>query len=102
MSKVIVIEFVSIDGVTARPPKPAAAGMTLVMADCDGTTGGTWPDGATGVLMRGARSAHGQHRGGGGYTLPRYVCSPLHGVMNASLIALGLLLAGGVLLTARC
>lgn len=34
--------------------------------------------------------------------LPRYVCSPLHGVMNASVITLGLLLAGGVLLTARC
>jgi hypothetical membrane protein len=34
--------------------------------------------------------------------LPRYVCSPLHQVMNASVITLGLLLAGGVLLTACC
>ena len=37
-----------------------------------------------------------------GYPLPRYVCSPLDGVMNASVIALGVLLAGGVLLTASC
>ena len=41
-------------------------------------------------------------RTGSGYPLPRYVCSPLHGVMNASVIALGVLLAGGVLLTAPC
>ena len=41
-------------------------------------------------------------RTGTGYPLPRYVCSPLHGVMNASVVALGVLLAGGVLLTARC
>jgi hypothetical membrane protein len=34
--------------------------------------------------------------------LPRYVCSPLHEVMNASVITLGLLLAGAVLLTACC
>jgi hypothetical protein len=30
--------------------------------------------------------------------LPRYVCSPLHEVMNASVITLEVLLAGGVLL----
>jgi len=41
-------------------------------------------------------------RTGSGYPLPRYVCSPLHQVMNVSLVALGVLLAGGVLLTARC
>jgi hypothetical membrane protein len=41
-------------------------------------------------------------RTGSGYPLPRYVCSPLHGVVNASVIALGVLLAGGVLLTAPC
>jgi len=41
-------------------------------------------------------------RAGTGYPLPRYVCSPLHGVMNVSVVALGALLAGGVLLTARC
>jgi hypothetical membrane protein len=41
-------------------------------------------------------------RTGSGYPLPRYVCSPLHQVMNISLVALGVLLAGGVLLTARC
>lgn len=41
-------------------------------------------------------------RTGTGYPLPRYVCSPLHGVMNVSVVALGVLLAGGVLLTARC
>ena len=41
-------------------------------------------------------------RMGSGYPLPRYVCSPLHGVVNASVIALGILLAGGVLLTASC
>lgn len=41
-------------------------------------------------------------RTGSGYPLPRYVCSPLHGVVNASVIALGILLAGGVLLTASC
>jgi hypothetical membrane protein len=41
-------------------------------------------------------------RAGSGYPLPRYVCSPLHGVVNASVIALGVLLAGGVLLTASC
>jgi hypothetical membrane protein len=41
-------------------------------------------------------------RTGSGYPLPCYVCSPLHGVMNASVIALGVLLAGGVLLTAPC
>jgi hypothetical membrane protein len=41
-------------------------------------------------------------RAGTGYPLPRYVCSPLHGVMNVSVVALGVLLAGGVLLTARC
>jgi hypothetical membrane protein len=34
--------------------------------------------------------------------LPRYVCSPLHGILDASMITLGLLLAGGVLLTACC
>lgn len=39
---------------------------------------------------------------GSGYPPPRYVCSPLHGVMNASVIVLGVLLAGGVLLTASC
>lgn len=39
---------------------------------------------------------------GSGYPLPRYVCSPLHAVMNVSALALGVLLAGGVLLTARC
>jgi hypothetical membrane protein len=37
-----------------------------------------------------------------GYLLPRYVCSPLHGVVNASVIVLGVLLAGGVLLTSSC
>ena len=42
------------------------------------------------------------HRTGSGYPLPRYVCSPLHGVVNASVITLGVLLAGGVLLTASC
>jgi hypothetical membrane protein len=41
-------------------------------------------------------------RTGSGYPLPRYVCSPLHGIVNASVIALGVLLAGGVLLTAPC
>ena len=41
-------------------------------------------------------------RTGSGYPLPRYVCSPLHGIVNASVIALGILLAGGVLLTASC
>jgi hypothetical membrane protein len=41
-------------------------------------------------------------RTGSGNPLPRYVCSPLHGVMNVSVIALGVLLAVGVLLTARC
>jgi hypothetical membrane protein len=41
-------------------------------------------------------------RVGSRYPLPRYVCSPLHGVVNASVIALGILLAGGVLLTASC
>ena len=41
-------------------------------------------------------------RTGSGYPLPRYVCSPLHAVMNGSLVALGVLLAGGVLLTAPC
>ena len=41
-------------------------------------------------------------RAGSGYPLPRYVCSPLHQVMNVSLVALGVLLAAGVLLTARC
>ena len=41
-------------------------------------------------------------RMGSGYPLPRYVCSPLHGVVNASVIAVGILLAGGVLLTASC
>lgn len=41
-------------------------------------------------------------RTGSGYPLPRYVCSPLHGVVNASVIALGILLAGGVLLTGSC
>lgn len=41
-------------------------------------------------------------RTGSGYPLPRYVCSPLHGVVNASVIVLGVLLAGGVLLTASC
>ena len=41
-------------------------------------------------------------RTGSGYPLPRYVCSPLHGVVNTSVIALGILLAGGVLLTASC
>jgi hypothetical membrane protein len=41
-------------------------------------------------------------RTGSGYPLPRYVCSPLHQVMNVSLVALGVLLAAGVLLTARC
>ena len=41
-------------------------------------------------------------RTGSGYPLPRYVCSPLHGVVNASVIALAALLAGGVLLTASC
>ena len=46
--------------------------------------------------------AVGCQRTGTGYPLPRYVCSPLHGVMNASVVALGVLLAGGVLLTARC
>jgi hypothetical protein len=46
--------------------------------------------------------AAGCQRTGTGYPLPRYVCSPLHGVMNASVVALGVLLAGGVLLTARC
>ena len=33
-----------------------------------------------------------------GHTRP----SPLHGIVNASVIALGILLAGGVLLTASC
>ena len=46
--------------------------------------------------------AVGCQRTGTGYPLPRYVCSPLHTVMNASVVALGVLLAGGVLLTARC
>lgn len=32
---------------------------------------------------------------------PRYICSPLHDLVNASMIAQGLLLAAGVLLTAR-
>ena len=41
-------------------------------------------------------------RTGSGYPLPRYVCSPLHQVMNVSLVTLGVLLAAGVLLTARC
>jgi len=41
-------------------------------------------------------------RTGSGYPLPRYVCSPLHGVVNTSVIVLGVLLAGGVLLTASC
>ena len=41
-------------------------------------------------------------RMGSGYPLPRYVCSPLHGVVNTSVIAVGILLAGGVLLTACC
>jgi hypothetical membrane protein len=41
-------------------------------------------------------------RTGSGYPLPRYVCSPLHAVMNGSLVALGVMLAGGVLLTAPC
>jgi hypothetical membrane protein len=41
-------------------------------------------------------------RMGSGYPLPRYVCSPLHGVVNASVIVLGVLLAGGMLLTASC
>jgi hypothetical membrane protein len=41
-------------------------------------------------------------RTGSGYPLPRYVCSPLHAVMNGSLVSLGVLLAGGVLLTAPC
>jgi hypothetical membrane protein len=41
-------------------------------------------------------------RTGSGYPLPRYVCSPLHGVVNASVIVLGVLLVGGVLLTASC
>jgi hypothetical membrane protein len=46
-------------------------------------------------------AVHCRHTGSG-YPLPRYVCSPLHGVVNASVIALGVLLAGGVLLTASC
>ncbi|WP_433205349.1 DUF998 domain-containing protein [Nocardia sp. CA-107356] len=33
---------------------------------------------------------------------PRYVCSPLHSVMNASFIALGVLLLVGLLLTGVC
>jgi hypothetical membrane protein len=41
-------------------------------------------------------------RTGSGAPLPRYVCSPLHGVVNASVIVLGVLLAGGVLLTSSC
>ena len=41
-------------------------------------------------------------RAGSGYPLSRYVCSPLHGVVNVSVIALGVLLAGGVLLTVSC
>lgn len=41
-------------------------------------------------------------RMGSGYPLPRYVCSPQHGVVNVSVIALGILLAAGVLLTASC
>jgi hypothetical protein len=41
-------------------------------------------------------------RTGSGYPLPRYICSPLHAVMNGSLVALGVLLAGRVLLTAPC
>ena len=32
---------------------------------------------------------------------PRYICSPLHDVVNVSMIAQGLLLAAGVLLTVR-
>jgi len=38
-------------------------------------------------------------RTGSGYPLPGYVCSPPRGVVNASVIVLGVLLAGGVLLT---
>lgn len=41
-------------------------------------------------------------RTGSGYPLPRYVCSPRHGVVNASVIVLGVLPAGGVLLTLSC
>ena len=41
-------------------------------------------------------------RTGSGYPLRRYVGSPLHGVVNTSVIVLGVLLVGGVLLTASC
>ena len=44
-------------------------------------------------------AAHGPNRNNSsGHTRP----SPLHGIVNASVIALGILLAGGVLLTASC
>ena len=48
------------------------------------------------------KGEHDRQRAGSGYPLSRYVCSPLHGVVNVSVIARGVLLAGGVLLTVSC